>query len=68
MKLHLDKDSFRTLFINESTLSKIRADIIEKDYFVTLLLLELSKKQETLKTYFKGGTALYKALKSIQRF
>jgi hypothetical protein len=68
MNLHQDKESFRTLLINESTLSKIRADIIEKDYFVTLLLKELSLKQTILKTYFKGGTALYKALKSIQRF
>jgi predicted nucleotidyltransferase component of viral defense system len=68
MKLHLDKEAFRTLLINESNQTKIRADIIEKDYFVTLMLQELSLKQGKVKTYFKGGTALYKALKSIQRF
>lgn len=29
---------------------------------------ELSERQETIPAYFKGGTALYKAQKSIRRF
>lgn len=46
----------------------IRTDIIEKDYYVSLMLFELSAKQVELPAYFKGGTALYKALKSLNRF
>ena len=46
----------------------IRKDILEKDYYVTLILEELSAKQDLIKAYFKGGTALYKALRSINRF
>lgn len=52
--------------VHETT--RIREDILEKDYYVTLLLKELSEKQRNLPAYFKGGTALYKALKSIRRF
>jgi hypothetical protein len=68
MKLHEDKYSFLNILnlINEN--SGIRGDILEKDYYVTLLLKELSDKQESLPAYFKGGTALYKAQKSIRRF
>ena len=68
MKLHTDRDGFIALlnFISEST--GIRSDILEKDYYITLLLKELSEWQKELPAYFKGGTALYKALGSIRRF
>ena len=68
MKLHEDKFAFLNIInlIHED--SSIRADILEKDYYVTLLLRELAGKQVTLPAYFKGGTALYKAQKSIRRF
>ncbi|WP_172136428.1 nucleotidyl transferase AbiEii/AbiGii toxin family protein [Adlercreutzia sp. ZJ473] len=46
----------------------MRADILEKDYYVTLLLEELASKQDWLPAYFKGGTALYKALGKMRRF
>ena len=68
MKLHKDKYAFLTLIHKIHDRSRIREDILEKDYYVTLLLKELSEKQEQLPAYFKGGTALYKALKSIRRF
>jgi predicted nucleotidyltransferase component of viral defense system len=48
--------------------SGISADIIEKDYYVTLMLQELAAKQETIKAYFKGGTCLYKIYAPMQRF
>jgi predicted nucleotidyltransferase component of viral defense system len=54
------------LDIQEKT--EVRADIIEKDYYVTLMLNELAGNQSELYAYFKGGTALYKALGSIRRF
>lgn len=68
MKLHEDKYSFLNIIGLIHEASGIREDIIEKDYYVTLLLKELSEKQGELPAYFKGGTALYKAQKSIRRF
>ena len=68
MKLHRDKYSFLNIIGLIHSATGIREDILEKDYYVTLLLKELSEKQETLPAYFKGGTALYKAQKSIRRF
>ena len=68
MKLHRDKYSFLNIIGPIHSVTGIREDILEKDYYVTLLLKELSEKQETLPAYFKGGTALYKAQKSIRRF
>ena len=68
MKLHRDKFSFLNIIGLIHGITGIREDILEKDYYVTLLLKELSEKQETLPAYFKGGTALYKAQKSIRRF
>jgi predicted nucleotidyltransferase component of viral defense system len=68
MKLHLDKAAFETLILDIAEKTNIRADIIEKDYYVTLLLEELANKQSDLPAFFKGGTALYKALGSIRRF
>lgn len=68
MKLHNDKDAFILLLTQISERTGIRADILEKDYYVTLMLEELSQKQKTVPAYFKGGTALYKALGSIRRF
>jgi len=68
MKLHNDREAFRTLLLSVAAARNMRADILEKDYYVVLMLKELSKKQDKLPAYFKGGTALYKALKTIRRF
>lgn len=68
MNLHLDKDAFETLLLDVQEKTGVRADILEKDYYVTLMLKELSGIQGELHAYFKGGTALYKALGSIRRF
>jgi predicted nucleotidyltransferase component of viral defense system len=68
MKLHLEPSAFETLLLDTSEKTGIRADIIEKDYYVTLLLKELAGKQNEVPAYFKGGTALYKALGTIRRF
>ena len=48
MKLHKDKYAFLTLIHKIHDRSRIREDILEKDYYVTLLLKELSEKQEQL--------------------
>lgn len=68
MKLHLNKDAFEAIILDIESRENMRADVLEKDYYVSLMLSELSKKQSDLKAYFKGGTALYKAISSINRF
>lgn len=69
MKLHLDKDAFRVLIETIHEKTGYSADVLEKDYYVVLMLEELAAKQaEGLPAFFKGGTALYKALKSTNRF
>ena len=68
MKLHLDRDAFEAIILDIQNREDIRSDVLEKDYYVTLMLNELSKNQVDWKAYFKGGTALYKALSSINRF
>lgn len=68
MNLHRDKDAFQALLSDMSRKTGIRSDIVEKDYYLTLLLWELSQRQQDLPAYFKGGTALYKAIGRIKRF
>lgn len=69
MKLHEDTAAFKQLLKLVHRNSGIRTDVLEKDYYVTLILRELSDKQgQGLQAYFKGGTALYKALKTTNRF
>ena len=68
MKLHLNKELFRDLIDTINTRTGIAIDIIEKDYYVCMILDELSKKQNELQAYFKGGTAVYKILDTVNRF
>ena len=68
MQFHLKKKEF-TKFIGDMSKTKnIDADIIEKDYYVCAILKEISKQQDYLKAYFKGGTAVYKILDEMNRF
>jgi predicted nucleotidyltransferase component of viral defense system len=66
--LHEDRYAFLAILNQIHDTSGVRLDILEKDYYVSLLLRELAEKQKELPAYFKGGTALYKAQKSIRRF
>lgn len=68
MKLHLDKNTFKQFINKINSETNIDVDIIEKDYYVCLVLNELSKKQNEIKAYFKGGTAIYKILDTMNRF
>lgn len=69
MKLHEDINAFRVLLNDIYERTGYRLDVLEKDYYVVLLLEELAKKQqEGLPAHFKGGTALYKALHTTNRF
>jgi predicted nucleotidyltransferase component of viral defense system len=66
MKLHNDKDIFNQAIRGASEYFKIEPSLVEKDYFVTLVLHELAKKVDGL--LFKGGTSLSKCYKIIDRF
>ena len=69
MNLHTDKDAFQVLLSNIHERTGYRLDVLEKDYYVVLILKELAQMQKDgLAAYFKGGTALYKALKTTNRF
>ena len=69
MKLHQDKNAFRVILEQIHERTGYRTDVLEKDYYVVLMLRELAEKQEDgLQAFFKGGTALYKALKTTNRF
>lgn len=69
MKLHLDKDAFSVLLEDIHSKTGYRSDVLEKDYYVVLILSELAEmQQDGLPAYFKGGTALYKALRTTNRF
>ncbi|MDD6483427.1 MAG: nucleotidyl transferase AbiEii/AbiGii toxin family protein [Clostridiales bacterium] len=69
MKLHSDKNAFTVILNTIHERTGYRTDVLEKDYYVVLVLKELSKFQKDgLPAYFKGGTALYKALKTTNRF
>lgn len=53
MNLHQDKTAFRVLLSQINQQTGYRLDIIEKDYYVTLILNELAIKQKRgLKAYF----------------
>ena len=68
MYLHLQKEKFIEIIRNINYKTNIAMDILEKDYYVCLVLRELAQDQEHLKAYFKGGTALYKMLDTNNRF
>lgn len=68
MELHLDKELFVEMIDTLNTRTGIAVDIIEKDYYVCMILKELSKNQSEIKAYFKGGTAVYKILDEMNRF
>ncbi len=66
MKLHNNKESFERLVRLVSDHYRIDPALVEKDYFVTLLLKELTARVPSL--LFKGGTSLSKCYKIIDRF
>lgn len=66
MILHADQDSFDIAIRAASRHFNVSPTIIEKDYYVTLVLCELAKKVPDL--LFKGGTSLSKCHKIIDRF
>ena len=66
MNLHHDKDAFEELLIGAANELMIPTNIIEKDYYVTIVLKSLSEKLKDM--VFKGGTSLTKCYQLLDRF
>ncbi len=64
----LSNELLEELILNVNSRTGIRNEILEKDYYVCLILKDLSSKQDKLQAYFKGGTAVYKILEHMNRF
>lgn len=68
MNLHLDKTQFSNLIRITANQLNIPANYIEKDYWVTYALYLVFNHNIGEDTIFKGGTALAKCYKMIERF
>lgn len=68
MNLHNDPGNFAALLASTSAASGILRPYIEKDYWLTTVLRELSRSPNHKLAVFKGGTSLSKAYGIIQRF
>lgn len=66
MNLHHDKEAFEELLIGAANELAIPTNIIEKDYYVTIVLKSLSEKLGDM--VFKGGTSLTKCYQLLDRF
>lgn len=66
MYLHNDKDLFSEVITEVNTKTGIAQAIVEKDYYVSIILKLLAKSNPS--TVFKGGTALSKCFNLIDRF
>ncbi len=68
MKLHENKQDFQDAIQATSESLGIRDIFIEKDYWVTYILKQLSNSEFKDEVVFKGGTSLSKAFNIISRF
>lgn len=67
MYLHKDdKELLRDIIVTVSERTGIDESIVEKDYYVTMILKELVQRNPNV--VFKGGTSLSKAYHVIDRF
>lgn len=64
--LHEDEEKFKFVISKVSENEGLDEDVIEKDYYVTLLLRGLMERMPFI--VFKGGTSLSKCHKVIERF
>ena len=66
MELYKSEQEFHDAVIATSNYFKVSPAIVEKDYFVTIVLKSLKEKIAGI--LFKGGTSLSKCFKVINRF
>lgn len=68
MLIHLNPEVFRDAIAIAAEQADCPADIIEKDYYVWLMLRDLASAQKERPAVFKGGTAMYDKLGLFNRF
>lgn len=66
MFLHEDRELFHDVIVSAALSLGIQQDIVEKDYYVTIILRELSRRCP--ECVFKGGTSLSKCHHVLNRF
>lgn len=66
MYLHEDRELFREVITNTAVWKNQAVAVIEKDYYVTMILRLLAEKAD--KCVFKGGTSLSKGFHVLNRF
>lgn len=66
MYLHEDRELFQEVVGNAAVWLNLAVAVVEKDYYVTMILKLLSQKAE--KCVFKGGTSLSKGFHVLNRF
>lgn len=66
MYLHEDKELFREVINNTAVQMNMAVAVVEKDYYITMILKLLSQKAD--KCVFKGGTSLSKGFHVLKRF
>jgi len=68
MKLHNYPKEFNSLINVTAKSLNLQNHFVEKDYWITFILLKLSQSEYRENFIFKGGTALSKAYTVIERF
>ena len=68
MDLHSDKEAFKEIIALAAEHFGYEQSHVEKDYWVSKILRDISMSEYADKTYFKGGTSLSKAYGLIERF
>lgn len=68
MNLHKNRELFQDAIIATAQRKNIPEIYVEKDYWVTLALNLIFKNEIGKETVFKGGTALAKCNRLIDRF
>ncbi len=68
MKLHQDKETFTQAILSTAEYFNVQEVFVEKDYWVTHVLKNLSQSKHKGTVVFKGGTSLSKAYRLINRF
>lgn len=66
MNLHENPDVFEELILATASELRIPTSVVEKDYFLTIVLKLLTSRIENI--VFKGGTSLTKGYQLLERF
>ena len=63
MNLHSDKEAFKEIIALAAEHFGYEQSHVEKDYWVSKILRDISLSEYADKTYFKGGTSLSKNMR-----